>query len=121
MLVITLAALIGAGDGVGHWLGASTAVDRRVSTTFADHRTSFLDGVTQRFSQLGSTYVVIGIALTVIVIGLARRRRNGLLVLTIGIYWFRRFDVQGRRVGVSEPNKNGDRGTRPELTFVQSC
>ena len=74
MLVITLAALIGAGDGVGHWLGASTAVDRRVSTTFADHRTSFLDGFTQRFSQLGSTYVVIGIALTVIVIGLARRR-----------------------------------------------
>ncbi len=85
IIVITLAALIGAADAVGHWLSASMEIDRTVSTTLVEHRTALLDAMTQRFSQLASTFVVIGIALTVIVIRLARKRRNGLLVLTVGM------------------------------------
>lgn len=81
----TMAVLIGVAVGAGKLLGDSTGIDRSVSERFADHRTAFLNDVTSWFSQLGSTLPVIGIAVTVLIIGLAAKRRNGLVILAIGM------------------------------------
>jgi undecaprenyl-diphosphatase len=80
-----MAVLIGVGSGIGELLGDSTGIDRSVSERFAAHRTTVLNHATAFFSQLANTLPVIGIAVTVIIICLVIKRRNGLIILAVGM------------------------------------
>ena len=70
---------------VGSQMPGATGVDSRISDWFADNRTTALNKVTAVFSDLASTFVVIGIALGVIAVGVVLHRRGGIAVLVIAM------------------------------------
>lgn len=77
--------LVAIGVIVGTLLGDSTGVDRSVSEWFVGERTGELNVVSRLFSLAGDTYTVIGIASFVVVVGLVRHERSGLVVLVAGL------------------------------------
>jgi membrane-associated phospholipid phosphatase len=70
---------------IGLALGDSTAFDRRVSEWFVDHRSPMINTVTRVASLAGDTYAVLAIAALVVIVGIVRRRTEGLVVLVVGM------------------------------------
>jgi undecaprenyl-diphosphatase len=70
---------------VGRLLGATTELDTSVSEWFVERRTGGLDVVTRLFSLAGDTYTVIAISSAVVVVGIVRHHREGLIVLVTGM------------------------------------
>jgi undecaprenyl-diphosphatase len=71
--------------GVGKQIPGATAADQHISEWFAAHRSGPLDKLTAVFSNMASTFVVIGIAVAMIVVGALLRRSGGIAVLVIAM------------------------------------
>jgi len=74
ILVLVWFGLVGTAVAIGSQMPGSTGVDHRISVWFADHRSQAWNKVTATFSNLASTFVVIGIALVVVIACAIRRR-----------------------------------------------
>jgi len=85
ILIVTWLALVGAAVAVGSQIPGSTSVDHRISVWFADHRSAAWNKVTATFSNLASTFVVIGIALLVVVICAVRRRWPDVVFIAVAM------------------------------------
>ena len=85
LLLVTWFALVGAAVLVGSQLNGSTSVDHRISVWFADHRSAAWNKVTASFSNLASTFVVIGIALLIVVICAMRRRWPDVVFIAVAM------------------------------------
>jgi len=85
VLLVTWIALVGAAVAVGSQMHGSTGPDHRISVWFADHRSPFWNTMTGVFSNLASTFVVIGIALLIVVICAARRRWPGVIFMVVAM------------------------------------
>jgi undecaprenyl-diphosphatase len=85
ILVVAWLGMVGIAAAVGSQMPGATAVDHRISDWFADHRVTALDKLTAVFSDLASTFVVVGIAIVVIGVGAALRRRGGIAVIVIAM------------------------------------
>lgn len=82
----TIIGLIGVAVLIGSQLPDTTAPDAQISSWFADRRTPTWNTVTAFFSGAASTFVVIGIGLTVMAVNAVRRRRDGLMVLVVAMF-----------------------------------
>jgi undecaprenyl-diphosphatase len=81
----TWIALVALAVLVGRALGDATSVDRSAAEWLVDQRTDALNAATRLFSLAGDTYTVIGIAALVVIVGFVRHRREGLIVLVVGM------------------------------------
>ena len=70
---------------IGAALGDSTALDRSAADWFVEHRSDGINALSRVFSLAGDTYTVIAIATLVVIIGIVRRRAEGLVVLVVGM------------------------------------
>ena len=85
ILVLVWLGMVAGAVAVGSQMPGATAVDHRISVWFADRRSTALDKVTAVFSDLASTFVVVGIALAMICIGAVLRRKGGIAVIVIAM------------------------------------
>lgn len=85
VLLVTWFVLVGAAVTVGSQLSGSTGVDHRISVWFAEHRSMSWNKVTATFSDLASTFVVIGIALLVVIACAVRRRWPEVIFIVVAM------------------------------------